>query len=148
VSVLLEHYRTMQTSTLQQLRNDARIGELAHGVIQQVLDERSGVDSMRNDPGKSETKIRLEIKAWYRQRGAQVYDTEQNRKNPRVDPGLPDLIVVWPGIGIRFIECKSVEGKLRKEQLVCQRATEAAFGIYLVARSVEQCIEFEREKSA
>ena len=91
---------------------------------------------------QTEAEIRLEIKRWYRTAGAEVWDTEQERA-ARVDPGLADLIVVWPGRGIRFVEVKRRNGRQSPDQKRFQRAVEAAGGTYLLAFSLDQVMRFE-----
>jgi hypothetical protein len=92
----------------------------------------------------SEAEIRVAIKSWYRLQGAIVIDTEQQRANPRVDAGLSDLVVAWPGRGIRFIECKDAKGKQRPAQRDFEVAVVAAGGRYWLVRSLEEVIQLEK----
>lgn len=79
--------------------------------------------------------------------GAHVWDTEQEGR-ARIDAGLSDLIVVWPGRGIRFVELKAAAGRQTPAQREFQEAVEAAGGIYLLARSVEDVMAFEEDQRA
>lgn len=106
---------------------------------------------------KLEKDVRLEIKQWYRTQGALVWDTEQGWRSPfcnvcgartgngtsRVDKGLPDLIVLWPGRGVRFIECKSDTGKQTIEQKEFEKACQLSSTIYLLPRCLDHVVQFE-----
>lgn len=126
---------------LQALRSQIG-GERLCELVEQRL---RGTTRRRTRPaaGKPEAQIRLEVKAWYRLQGAVVIDTEQQRPDPRVDAGLADLVVAWPGRGIRFVEVKSATGKQRDSQRAFEAAVKAAGGIYWLVRSVEDVMELE-----
>lgn len=90
----------------------------------------------------SEAELRVAIKNWYRLRGAQVWDTEQERQ-ARVDAGLADLIVMRPGKPALFIEVKRFDGTQSPDQKGFQRCVESCGAQYLLPRSLQEVIDFE-----
>lgn len=105
---------------------------------------------------KSEAEIRQEIRAFYELQGAWVGDYEQGYRpdacpscgarlthSTRVPLGTPDLLVLWPGRGQRWIECKSASGKQTDAQRQFQERARAAGAIYWLARSVEEVMQLE-----
>lgn len=95
-------------------------------------------------PMPSEAEIRVAIKDWYRLKGAKVWDTEQNREDSRVDAGLSDLIVLWPGKPVRFVEVKRHDGRQRPAQKEFQEYVERGTGaVYLMPRSLQEVIDYE-----
>lgn len=55
---------------------------------------------------------------------------------PFSKPGDPDMVVCYRGVYLA-IEAKTPTGRLREDQKIRQKEIEAAGGIYLVARYVE-----------
>lgn len=106
---------------------------------------------------KLERDVRREIVAWAYARGAiKVLDFEQGYRlsrckncgqelgrrhaTTRVEKGLADLYVMWPPPARPWwIECKSETGKQTHEQQEFQRAVAAGGGVYVLARSVQDC---------
>lgn len=82
--------------------------------VEPVAPQRPTVASAIPDT-RSEAEIRVAIKSALRAVGFHVWDTEQERPDPRVDAGLPDLLVIGHGV-IAFAEIKSAKGKLRPAQ--------------------------------
>lgn len=110
---------------------------------------------------KPEADIRREIRTWYEMQGAWVGDYEQGYRpdacpscgahlshSTRVPMGTPDLLVLWPGRGQRWIECKSATGKQTDAQREFEARVKAAGGIYWLVRSVEEVAELERLEAA
>jgi hypothetical protein len=62
-----------------------------------------------------EAKIQRQVRRIYVAVGAHVYVTSQPHRS-HVTPGLPDLIVLHPRVGVWFHEVKTPTGKLRGGQ--------------------------------
>lgn len=115
-------------------------------------------------PPKTEAEIRMELRRWCEIRGAVVVvDTEQGWRGgtckhcgadqgqgtTRIVRGFPDLIVLWPAPRPTWwVEAKSAEGKQSDHQRQFQAWCEAAGEIYILARSVEDLMEFDRKAAA
>ncbi len=69
-------------------------------------------DDHEADPGP-ESKLQSKILEWCRQRGYPVFHDNSRKKNVR---GWPDLTIVMEAGRVLFVELKSADGKLRKEQ--------------------------------
>ena len=92
---------------------------------------------------RSEAEIRVGIKQALRTLGFEVWDTEQQRADPRVDAGLSDLIVLGHGT-IAFAEIKSATGRLRPSQENFACLVRANGGRACLWRSEEDAIAFAK----
>jgi hypothetical protein len=114
-------------------------------------------------PKKSEAEIRMELRQWCELMGAVVViDAEQGYRpdrckhcgestgqgTTRIVRGFPDLIVLWPDRPTWWIEAKSATGRQSDHQRQFQAWCEAAGEIYILARSVEDLMEYERREAA
>lgn len=59
-------------------------------------------------------------------------------------PGTCDLIAIKNGVTI-YIECKTMKGKQSERQMKFQKDIESHDGIYLLIRTLDDFIEFEKE---
>jgi len=91
---------------------------------------------------RPEADVRRDIRGWYEVHGAQVWDMEQNRPT-RQTAGMSDLVVCWPGRGMRFVEVKRKGGRQSDAQRAFQAAVEASGGVYRLVFSVA---DVEREE--
>lgn len=74
-----------------------------------------------------------------------VYHTHNSQRS---QPGFPDLVLVHPEHGLRFAECKAVNGILRPEQVVWHEAlAEAGLTVRLFVPGgepeIERCLRLE-----
>jgi hypothetical protein len=115
-------------------------------------------------PKKSEAEIRMELREWCELMGAVVViDAEQGYRpdrckhcgestgkgTTRIVRGFPDLIVLWPAPRPAWwVEVKSAVGKQSEHQRQFQAWCEAAGEVYILARSVEDLMEVERQRAA
>lgn len=74
--------------------------------------QRPVEDDHEADPGP-ERVLQSKILEWCRQRGYPVFHDNSRKKNVR---GWPDLTIVMEDGMVLFVELKSADGKLRKEQ--------------------------------
>lgn len=153
-----------EDATPEQLRQ--LLAQIGGDLLQERVDERlqevgGGLKSPRKKSRgvqKTEAQIRREIRTWYELQGAWVGDYEQGYRpdacpgcgahlshSTRVPVGTPDLLVLWPGRGQRWIECKSATGKQTDAQREFEARVRAAGGIYWVVRSVEEVTQLEVE---
>lgn len=72
--------------------------------------------------------------------GSKVYRTSQYRAS-RIAPGIPDLIVLHPKLGVVFLEVKSATGKQSAEQAEFEADCERACVEYWLVRSTEELRE-------
>lgn len=77
------------------------------------------------------------IYCWRNNNGA-LWDPKLRiyRNNPLMKPGIADIIAVHNGKHIE-IECKTDVGRQSPAQKIHQKRIEAAGGVYILARSVE-----------
>lgn len=146
---------------LEMLAKNPQIGEHTRSKLEAEIEQRRK-DQTEKPPRtrrllKLESEVRREIVAWAYERGAvRVLDFEQGYRlsrckncgqelgrrhaTTRVEKGLADLLILWPA-GRRdwWLECKSESGKQTEEQQRFQRYVIAAGGVYLLARSVDEC---------
>lgn len=57
-------------------------------------------------------------------------------------PGSPDIIGILPNGRFIGVEIKSAKGKQSKDQKIFQRRVEKWNGIYIIARSIDDCEKF------
>ena len=62
--------------------------------------------------------------------------------------GFPDVICMWPGGGVAFIEFKSESGKLSLQQIEWQSRLSAMGHHCIVSRDPDHALEFLRECGA
>ncbi|WP_373054319.1 VRR-NUC domain-containing protein [Thioalkalivibrio sp.] len=106
----------------------------------------------------------MAIRRWCEARGAVlVIDAEQGYRfdrckhcgeptgkgTTRIIRGFPDLVVFWPSPRpVWWIECKRHDGRQTEHQKAFQRRCEEAGQVYLLARSVDDVMEFEARSRA
>jgi len=77
----------------------------------------------------------LRIPFWRCGVGAHVVKGPGTRRYVKLgDAGVPDLLVLAPGVGALFVEVKSARGKLSPEQVAFRDACRAAGAVHVVAR--------------
>lgn len=119
------------------------LGRYCHG-CQRYTDTRGPKPAPAPLPDtRSEGEIRVAIKGALRTLGFEIWDTEQNRPDPRVDAGLSDLIVLGHGT-IAFAEIKSATGRLRPSQENFARLVRANGGRACLWRSETDAIAWAR----
>ena len=87
---------------------------------------------------KPETLLREAIRKYLRLMGYYVITNYQSALSY---PGISDLTVIKNG-KTWWVEIKLPKGKLSEGQVKFQIEIEAVRGVYLVMRSVDDCIEF------
>lgn len=95
---------------------------------------------------RSEEEIRVGIKQALRTLGWHVWDHEQQRKDPRVDAGFSDLVVIGFGV-IAFAEIKSAKGAQNEAQREFERVVRANAGPgvrFCLWRSEADALSFAR----
>lgn len=146
---------------LEQLARHPSIGEHMRGKITAEVEQRRKDQEKRPARTrrllKPEKEVRREIIAWAYTRGAvRVLDFEQGYRlsrcrncgqelgrrhaTTRVEEGLADLFIMWPpGRPDWWVECKSERGVQSDVQRRFQSYVVASGGVYLLARSVDEC---------